>query len=163
MSLQDTIKAMQQLNVLSKTMKYSMDMATIARAAADMRGYGREEEYQAAITLAKGAFDPEGKLTRDDFAERLANIAKATLVGYIRPHEFNDTDVMCRHMTVHGPSNMQVVKTFKLPAELAAMIRQADHFQDFKVQPRKVDEAKNDAAAWLNSIEKNPAFKADTK
>lgn len=133
-----------QLGELNEHMKRATHIAMLAWSVADLRRQGADKEADAALCVGKYGLDPDGKLTDTDFAERLNNVTQAKYVGWIRPVEDDDRAVEAAYLTLHGPDNKRVRRTFRLKPELARTIISLGHFKDFSniqhkgAQPSKI-------------------------
>ena len=122
-----------QLAELNEHMKRATSLAALAWCVADLRRQGADKEADAALCVGKYGFDPEGKLTDADFAERIDNISKVEYVGWIRRVE-NDISpfvVEASYITMQGSDNTRVRRTFRVKPELARTIIAMGYFRDF--------------------------------
>jgi hypothetical protein len=157
------ITALKQLEELGGHMQTALKLGELACCIEALKIEGSSKEVDAALTLAKFAFDEFHKITDADFAERMLNISKAKYVAWIRPVEYDSDAVEASYITVHGPDNSRVRRTFRLKPELAAMVIASGKFQDFpNKSPIKgnAQEAMQGTNDWLSGIASNPSFKA---
>ena len=151
-----------QLIELNEHMKRATSLAALAWCVADLRRQGADKQADAALCVGKYGFDPDDKLTDADFAERIDNISKAKYVGWIRRIE-NDVSplaVEAMYVTVQGPDNKRVRRTFRVKPELARTIIAMGQFKDFPNTQHKGEAPGKVADDFLTSIAADPKFKA---
>lgn len=141
-------------------MKRATSLAQLAWCVADLRRQGADKQADAALCVGKYGFDPDDKLTDADFAERIDNISKAKHVGWIRPVALNPAEVEAMYVTVQGPDNKRVRRTFRVKPELARTIIAMGQFKDFPNIQHKGEAPVNIAADMLRRVEADPKFKA---
>lgn len=161
MDKQTALIALKQLNELGEHMAKAFKLAELAGCVEQLKIEGSAKEVDAALTLAKFAFDEFHKLSDADFAERMHNISKAKYIAWLRPVEFDSDAVEASYVTINGPDNKRVRRTFRLKPELAQMVIASNRFHDFTNKHQSAGEAVNEADSFLKGIAANQSFKRD--